>query len=575
MENMLDKWYQNLTYTEAKDILQEKLMNIKMNFIAAGYYLKYIRDNKLYLEEGYKSIWEFAENKYGIQRTTASRWMLMNDRYSVDGNSPILIKEYRVFGKSQLQEMLYLEDEQMEQVTPDMTVKDIRKLREEPGEEPVSILGYPLRVYPEDSLISIPGCGKQDCFSCHRDGCELRQVECWCVEAPCGNPFPCTTMDVVGNLREEIGEKCQFVNNDLADHRAGDGEPVPCCKKCAEPCALACDRAIRAMSEREERGNGKMCDVAHDGKCIHRPEFSCTLPESSKLAIGDGVDCYEKCCWDCPKRGDCGYRCNSASGHPVRSAEEQLPGQMFVEDYPELLPEEQKSNSKIDNDENNIVDEQSEAVVDAEYKEVAAGNADNAEIYRPKATNLDELTFSELAIREYLEDEERTLTEYVQCDQQEKGFPENVLMKQKMLVKALRLLLESEVAWDDQNDSDEPEELEPAQLELPVLRNNDQRKEWLNNYKAWGLWYRDKNVDVNYYKYDFSDGSRLVVAEYPQRRRYWNPKELVDEHYYHLLEKNRKYYGSDKTFEQPYMHSTDSETYLVEFLKNLQKGVKK
>ncbi|MGN0483264.1 MAG: hypothetical protein ACI4HI_06915, partial [Lachnospiraceae bacterium] len=105
MENMLDKWYQSLTYTEAKDVLQEKLMNIKMNFIAAGYYLKYIRDNELYLEDGYKTIWEFAEDNYGIKRTTASRWMLMNDRFSVDGNTPILAEEYRAFGKSQLQEM--------------------------------------------------------------------------------------------------------------------------------------------------------------------------------------------------------------------------------------------------------------------------------------------------------------------------------------------------------------------------------------------------------------------------------------------------------------------------------------
>lgn len=107
------------------------------------------------------------------------------------------------------------------------------------------------------------------------------------------------------------------------------------------------------------------------------------------------------------------------------------------------------------------------------------------------------------------------------------------------------------------------------------MKNNDQRKEWLKNYKEWGLWYRDENIDVNYYKYDFSDGSRLVVAEYPKRRRYWNTKELADEHYYHLLEKNREYYGCKERYDHPYTHSTDSETYLVEFLKNLQKGEKK
>ncbi len=80
---------------------------------------------------------------------------------------------------------------------------------------------------------------------------------------------------------------------------------------------------------------------------------------------------------------------------------------------------------------------------------------------------------------------------------------------------------------------------------------------------------------MNYYKYDFSDGSRLVVAEYPRRRMYWKANEFEDEHHYHLLDKHRKFYGTDKTFEQQYVHSTDSETSLIEFLKNLQKGEKK
>lgn len=109
----------------------------------------------------------------------------------------------------------------------------------------------------------------------------------------------------------------------------------------------------------------------------------------------------------------------------------------------------------------------------------------------------------------------------------------------------------------------------PAQPDMPLLKNNDQRKAWLEDYKAWGLWYRDENIDVNYYKYDFRDGSRLIVAEYPQRQCYWS-KEKRDEHHYHLLEKGKKAYGG-KTYDAQYCHNTDSETYLVEFLKNLQK----
>ena len=113
---------------------------------------------------------------------------------------------------------------------------------------------------------------------------------------------------------------------------------------------------------------------------------------------------------------------------------------------------------------------------------------------------------------------------------------------------------------------------EPEQPELPRFKNNDQRKEWMRNYKAWGLWYTDKNINVNYYKYDFADGSRLVVAEYRNRINGWNGKEKEDEYYFHLLEKDKKPYGDGKPYDKQYMNSTDSETYLVEFLKNLQKN---
>lgn len=113
---------------------------------------------------------------------------------------------------------------------------------------------------------------------------------------------------------------------------------------------------------------------------------------------------------------------------------------------------------------------------------------------------------------------------------------------------------------------------EPEQPELPKFKNNDQRKEWLRNYKDWGLWYKDRNIDVNYYKYDFDDGSRLVVAEYLDRINAWNGREKEDEHYFHLLEKNKKSYAIGKPYDKQYMNSTDSETYLVEFLKNLQKN---
>lgn len=105
----------------------------------------------------------------------------------------------------------------------------------------------------------------------------------------------------------------------------------------------------------------------------------------------------------------------------------------------------------------------------------------------------------------------------------------------------------------------------------PRLKNNEERKEWLENYQDWGLWYRDERIDVNYYKYDFKDGSRLVAVEYPMREGYWN-QEPRDEHFFHFLKKNKKKYASlDETYDEKFRNETDSITSLAEFLKEIQK----
>lgn len=167
---------------------------------------------------------------------------------------------------------------------------------------------------------------------------------------------------------------------------------------------------------------------------------------------------------------------------------------------------------------------------------------------------------SELFIREYLEEEEKMLRDYLECG----GLPKRTILQQQLKVAGLRILrnLVKDVL--------ETEE-ETIQPELPRLKNNEERKEWLENYQDWGLWYRDERIDVNYYKYDFKDGSRLVAAEYPKREGYWN-QEPRDEHFFHFLKKNKKKYASlNETYDEKFRNETDSITSLAEFLKEIQK----
>ena len=114
----------------------ESLKSAARNVIAVGYWLKQIRDGRLYETAGYGSIWEYARERFGFSMSTASRYMARNDRFSAGGNSPQLDERYQEYGKSQLQEMLSLDEEQLERVSPEMTVKEIRQLRGEREEIP-------------------------------------------------------------------------------------------------------------------------------------------------------------------------------------------------------------------------------------------------------------------------------------------------------------------------------------------------------------------------------------------------------------------------------------------------------
>ena len=135
-ENKQAEWYQHLDFGDVKAFIRSNIAAASRSFIAIGYYLKYARDKQLYEEDGHASIWDFAREEYGISKSTASRYMTINDRFSKGGNSPIVAEEFKAYGKSQLQEMLYLNDEQLDQVTPDTQVKQIREIRQPVREVP-------------------------------------------------------------------------------------------------------------------------------------------------------------------------------------------------------------------------------------------------------------------------------------------------------------------------------------------------------------------------------------------------------------------------------------------------------
>lgn len=110
---------------------------------------------------------------------------------------------------------------------------------------------------------------------------------------------------------------------------------------------------------------------------------------------------------------------------------------------------------------------------------------------------------------------------------------------------------------------------------LPDMRNNDQRKQWLREYKSWGLWYTDPHIGVRYYKYDFNNGARLIAEEYdpePRKESWWVPTEPYFLHLVGGPEPERSGGVPKWTYHSKYHKFPNSETELVEFLKEVQKN---
>ena len=178
---------------------------------------------------------------------------------------------------------------------------------------------------------------------------------------------------------------------------------------------------------------------------------------------------------------------------------------------------------------------------------------------------------SMIAMDDILQDAEEELKDYLSVADQ--GIPGRTILKHQLIAGGLRIIknLVRDCLDDDIDDGKNTME----QLPLPVMRNNDQRKEWLRNYKDWGLWYTDEHIGVRYYKYDFANGARLIAEEYDRDTVHsqW-VSEHTESYYMHLIggpEPERKSGIPKWTQHGRYNKYPNSESELVEFLKEVQR----
>ncbi len=142
---------------------------------------------------------------------------------------------------------------------------------------------------------------------------------------------------------------------------------------------------------------------------------------------------------------------------------------------------------------------------------------------------------------------------------------------QKTIVAALACMV-------TELETDQMDLVKPEQPELPILKNNDQRKEFINAYEAWPIWIGQKETGERSYRYDLSDKVAMVV-KVSWRHSWSSYKESKDYEYgaeqYYLLgvksewSTTKSVYVEDET--RTFYECSTNMTALVEYLKEYQK----
>lgn len=499
MEEIIKKRYElPMGIEDVRNNIRANIQTAARSFVAVGFYLKRAREDRLYEEAGFSSVWDFAREEFGISRSTATRYMAVNDRFSADGNSPNLAAEYQAYNQSQLIEMVTMTGEQLEQVTPDMTVRELREMKQEEETDPEET-----QIVGQMEITDFPECMPEPAESTSLPEIVVPAIEiplsdltAMTAEEPENNPEVCAT----SHTEEELKPK---IKNTM--------EP--------EIREQYCDAFARKLIT--EFRNWFLKDF--DGRVT---DVRSSEVELKKRFTGT---------W---------YFLDPVTG-----------GNAHINLFSDYIQIWSRDGQCLGNTEWFYLCGAIQAMWNITAMEDAAKMQQNEK--EPTDTEL---------LHEMLEKEKSFLEDMIKVDKLE-PLPSKLLRKKKILVAALAGML------CDLEEPEVPEE--PEQPELPLMKNNEQRKEWLRNYQSWGLWYTDEHIGCRYYKYDFNNGARLIAEEYSDYNKL--AKEECVSSYMHLVggpepPKHPVYRCGKWTRHETYNRFPNSETELVEFLKEIQKG---
>ncbi len=522
--------------------------------VGLGFLLRKMAEQKLWTVQ-YDCLDDYLREELHMDYTMASRFIGINKKYSVGGNSTEIEPMWADYSQAALIEMLSMPPELEAEITPDMTVKQIRSVKHA-ARKAKTELKKEAEPVKEKKCDTYPGytCNIEEIVKKHFikggliEGCArccavcLKKRECkYACEAV-------ITMDVI--KLADIPEEQTHVIPAQEDTGKVSGDEI-------------LDAEYRELETIEEVATSQPMVSAYGLEKTEYPEGSLL----TTVGCGHRYYCFS-CAQECDIRQEMCFCQTAPLGDPFGcdtvSLIETLKAN--VGNKCQFVNNTLAFHTRGTNEAAPCCRECNE---DCEYRcersrsgKAATQKTDDPEILDTVSDDsaADELT----EIKHILKREQETLQQFLEVG----GLPDRTVFRQKTIVAALTAMV------CDLEDADpELQEEAAAQPELPMFKNNNQRKEWLRAYKDWGLWYRDENIGVEYYKYDFDNGARLIAEVYPREEsEYHGDYELCHLHLVGGPKPPKGAHGIGKwARHKRFSCYPDCETELVEFLKEVQK----
>lgn len=118
--------------------INKTLKNMSSEFVYIGFLLWEVQQYK-YFKDKYNSLVEYAEDNFGFNKSSVYRFISICERFSTrsQGDAPTMFLDdrYKMYSLSQLGELISLNDDEIKQISPDLTIKQIRQFKKSLAEQ--------------------------------------------------------------------------------------------------------------------------------------------------------------------------------------------------------------------------------------------------------------------------------------------------------------------------------------------------------------------------------------------------------------------------------------------------------